>query len=232
MILELRNYHVDPTRRQEFIDHFEEQLVHTQEAAGMGVLGQFTVIGASDRFVWIRTFADMAARRMALRHFYGGPVWERHGPLANEIMSNVDDVLLLRPAATSPDPAAGYRPDPAAPPGTRQRDRDLMLVGVTTLPDDAAELGKQAAADLQRVARDTGVREVGRLVTEQSPNDFPRLPVRQDPDTFVWLVSASRSADVAQLGSALRDAVGRPARLVALEPTRRSFLPDGSRTTS
>jgi hypothetical protein len=224
MIVELRNYRVEPTRRQEFIDHFERQFVHTQEAVGIGVLGQFTVVGASDRFVWLRTFTDMASRRDVLQRFYGGPVWQRHGPLANEIMTESDDVLLLRPSATSPDLAAGYRPDPSTPPDPRRAHDGVVLAAITTLAGHADDVEPRLAAALERAARDLNLRELGRMVVEPSPNDFPRLPVRQEPGTFVWLVGAPRPAD-ATLDRALGDTVSAPVRTLVLEPTARSFLP-------
>jgi hypothetical protein len=224
MIVELRNYRLEPTRRQEFIDHFERQLVHTQEAAGIGVLGQFTVVNAPDRFVWLRMFADMASRRDALQRFYSGPVWQQHGPLANKIMTESDDVLLLRPSATSPDLAAGYRPDPSMPPNPRRDDGGVVLVAITTLAGCANDLDPQLAAALERAARDLNVRELGRMVVEPSPNDFPRLPVRQPRGTFVWLLSARRPADVI-LDRALGDTVNAPVLTLVLEPTARSYLP-------
>ena len=41
----------------------------------MRVIGTFTDLDRPDRFVWLRGFADMAARRAGLESFYGGPVW-------------------------------------------------------------------------------------------------------------------------------------------------------------
>jgi hypothetical protein len=224
MIVELRNYRLEPSRREEFIEHFERQLVHTQEAVGMGVLGQFTVAGAPDRFVWLRTFADMSSRRVALERFYGGPVWRQHGPLANEIMTDSDDVLLLRPSIMSPDLVAGYRPDPSAPPDPRRDGGGVVFAGITTLAGRAPDVEPGLAAALERAARSLDVRELGRLVTEPAPNDFPRLPVRQEPGSFVWLVGAAAPADVT-LERVLRDTIGAPVHTLVLEPTTRSFLP-------
>jgi hypothetical protein len=224
MIVELRNYRLAPSRREEFIEHFERHLLHTQEAAGMSVLGQFTVSGAPDRFVWLRTFADMSSRRVALERFYGGPVWRQHGPLANEIMTDSDEVLLLRPSMTSPDLVAGYRPDPSAAPDPRRNGGGVVIAAVTTLADHAADVEPSLAAALERAARSLDVRELGRLVAEPTPNDFLRLPVRQEPGTFVWLVGAAEPADVA-FERVLGDTIGAPVHALALEPTTRSFLP-------
>jgi hypothetical protein len=223
MIVEFRNYRLDPARRQEFVDHFEHRLVHTQEAVGIAVLGQFTVIGAPDRFVWLRAFADMTSRRIALHRFYGGAQWQLYGPLANEIMTEFDDVLLLRPSATSPDLAAGYRPNPFAPPDPR-RDNGLVLAAIATLAGCPDDVEPRQSAALESAARGLALRELARMVVEPSPNDFPRLPVRQEPGTFVWLVGAPRPVD-ASLDSALADVIDTPVRTLMLEPTARSFLP-------
>jgi hypothetical protein len=88
-------------------------------------------------------------------------------------------------------------------------------------PDDVEP--RQSAA-LESAARGLALRELARMVVEPSPNDFPRLPVRQEPGTFVWLVGAPRPVD-ASLDSALADVIDTPVRTLMLEPTARSFLP-------
>lgn len=225
MIVELRSYRLVPTRRQEFVDHFEQRFVHTQEAVGIGVLGQFTVLGEPDRFVWLRSFPDMAARRRALGAFYGGAVWSRHGPLANEIMTRSDDVLLLRQPPTSPGLSAGYRPDPAEPPPPRRHgDGDIVVAVVTTDADRGAGVA-QRLGGLRRLADGDGMLELGHLVAEPSHNDFPRLPVRDEPDAFVWLAAMRSTAGAEHVRSVLCAAAGGTATVLALAPTPRSFLP-------
>jgi quinol monooxygenase YgiN len=90
-----------PGRRDELIALFDREFVETQEAVGMTVLGQFRDLDDPDRFVWLRSFADMAARKEALTRFYGGPVWRAHRERANATMIDSDDVLLLRPVGGS-----------------------------------------------------------------------------------------------------------------------------------
>ena len=108
--------------RETLIDLFDRELVETQEAAGMRVLGQFRDLDDPDAFVWLRGFRDMPARGRALTAFYDGPVWERHGGAAGATMIDSDDVLLLRPVDTrlaSPSlPTVVPPPAPARfPPG-------------------------------------------------------------------------------------------------------------------
>lgn len=234
MIVEIRNYRLVASRREEFIDLFEGRLVHSQEALGMGVPGRFTVVGAPNRFVWLRTFADMPSRRVALERFYTGPVWRRHGPLANEIITDSDDVVLLRPSMTSPDLLGGYRPRPSRPRDPRRGGGRVVLAAITRLAGSAGDVEPPVAEALERAARNLGVRELGRLVTEPTPNDFPRLPVRQEPGTFVWLVDAmggeaapadAMAAADGAIERALGDAIDAPVRTLVLEPTTRSYLP-------
>ncbi len=96
MIFELRQYTLHPGRRDELIDLFERELIAPQEEAGMRILGQFRDLDDPDRFVWMRSFPDMDARREALARFYGGPIWKAHRDAANATMIDSDDVLLLR----------------------------------------------------------------------------------------------------------------------------------------
>ncbi len=65
-MLELRQYTLRPGRRDDLIELFERELVRPQEAVGMRVLGTFRDLDDSDRFVWLRGFADMTSRRSGL----------------------------------------------------------------------------------------------------------------------------------------------------------------------
>lgn len=127
----------------------------------MRVLGQFRDLDRPDRFVWLRGFADAAARRAALTSFYDGPVWAKHGPAANDTMVDWHDVLLLRPVLPFRLPAA--RPTTDEPP-TR------LMISV------------HPRADEVDLARDE---PVGLLVSDPTLNTFPRLPVREGEDVAV-----------------------------------------------
>jgi hypothetical protein len=84
-------------RREELIELFETELLHTQEAVGSRVLAQFRDLDHPDTFTWMRGFRDMDHRRRALMAFYGGPVWAQHRDAANATMIDSDNVLLLTP---------------------------------------------------------------------------------------------------------------------------------------
>lgn len=77
-VVELRQYTLHPGQRDTLVTLFERELIESQEAAGIRVLGQFEDLDRPDRFVWFRGFAGMAGRHAALTAFYGGPVWAEH----------------------------------------------------------------------------------------------------------------------------------------------------------
>lgn len=160
-LVELRQYTLRPGRRDDLVALFDRELVETQEACGMRVLGQFRDLDRPDRFVWLRGFTDAAAREAALSAFYGGPVWAEHGPAANDTMLEWHDVLLLRPVTPLRLPQARPSYDAAAGP---------------------LSISVHARADAS--ALDSGD-VLGLLVTDPTPNTFARLPVRDDADVAV-----------------------------------------------
>ena len=158
-VVELRRYTLRPGARETLIELFDRELVETQEAVGMAVLGQFRDLDDPDAFVWLRGFADMDARRRGLEAFYGGPVWAEHRDAANATMIDSDDVLLLR--ATTP-----IEHDPRR--RTTRSDSPVVTLTVHHLAPGAS----------------AGV-PPGALVTERAANDFPALPVREDANVVV-----------------------------------------------
>ncbi|KJY38801.1 nipsnap superfamily protein [Streptomyces sp. NRRL S-495] len=157
-IVELRRYTLHPGARDTLIELFEREFVTGQEAAGIAVGGRFRDLDDPDRFVWLRSFPDMASRRRSLEAFYGGPVWRRHREAANATMLDSDDVFLLR--------GPGFVPT------------DVEVLATVCHPPDAAAFDAYAARHLgpsHAVHR-----------TEHAPNDFPALPVREGEDVRVW----------------------------------------------
>ena len=107
-VVELRQYTLKPGARDTLVEIFEAEFVESQEELGTDIGGIFHDRDDPDRFVWMRGFASMEARKAALDAFYYGPVWKEHAAAANATMIDSDDVLLLRPT----DP-----PHPPAEPG-------------------------------------------------------------------------------------------------------------------
>ncbi|MFJ3161101.1 NIPSNAP family protein [Streptomyces kanasensis] len=233
-VVELRQYTLRPGRRDELVELFDREFVESQEEVGMAVLGQFRDLDDPDRFVWLRGFRDMQERHRGLGAFYGGPVWERHGPAANATMVSSDDVLLLRPLAgagptarVAPRPAVGA-PDPGG----------VVSAVVWSFPP-----GRREGADLVRdgllpALRRTGPAPVAVLATEPAANTFPRLPVRTGENVVVALTpypdEAARRRHLARLHGdrGARDEVlgplerelTAPPQVLRLGPTARSLL--------
>lgn len=121
-IVELRQYTMRPGGRDALAELFADHLIEGQQAVGMRVLGLYRDLDRPDRFVWLRGFSDMAARKLALTRFYGeSQTWRTHGPAANETMVDSSDVLLLRPLTElrfpiAPRTVATIHPEPANAP--------------------------------------------------------------------------------------------------------------------
>jgi quinol monooxygenase YgiN len=185
-VLELRQYTLHPGRRDELIALFEREFVETQEAAGMRVFGTFRDLDDPDRFVWLRGFADMAARADALGAFYGGPAWQRHRDAANATMMDSDNVLLLRPLVCDQGLQAALLPRPAidASPAAG----GVFTITVCPLREPATDALVHA---FDQCIHPWWVGVGGDLLacwaTESAANNFPRLPVREGEPVIAWL---------------------------------------------
>lgn len=217
-VIELRQYTLHPGCREALIDLFEREFVETQQALGMQVLGTFRDLDRPDRFVWLRGFAGMAARAEALAAFYGGPVWRAHRDVANATMIDSDDVLLLRPLPpwTLPQMPRAPRGALAAPPG-------VVIAAVLPWPDrdDGTALRHVTSAFTQ-----AGTAPLAVLATEPSPNNFPRLPVREGEPVRVVLSLLRGDADGSSLRIQrhLREQLPHGTPVLRLAPTPRSSL--------
>ena len=185
-VVELRQYTLHPSQRETLIELFDREFVETQEAVGTAVMGQFRDLDAPDRFVWLRGFADMDNRAKGLGAFYGGAVWQKHRDAANVTMIDSDNVLLLRPAW----PGAGV--------AMRGRNRATGMVRMARpglLDASIFYLREPAPPDLLRFCREVmtpclqrgGADVLGWYITESTPNNFPRLPVREGENVLVGL---------------------------------------------
>lgn len=183
-VIELRQYRMKPGRRDDLIALFEREFVESQEAHGMSLLGQFRDLDAPGHFVWMRGFESMAARKVALEGFYGGPVWQAHRSAANATLDDNDDVLLLKP----PVPAARLDLPPRRPEGA-----DLgpgSLIGLTIQALDGPpppDLADRFEGEVRPALEATGAAVLGWMVTEAAENSFPRLPVREGEQVLAWI---------------------------------------------
>jgi hypothetical protein len=234
-VIELRDYLLHPNQRDVLIELFEREFIETQEAHGMRVMGQFRDLDRPDHFVWLRGFADMAARQRGLEGFYGGDVWRAYRTAANATMIDADNVRLLRHARATwalASPAAP-RPHRDAEAALPQSVFVLMVAALATAPDEAFK--RTFERDALPLLRECGLMPIGVFETEPARNNFPRLPVREGEPVFAWL-SRSISEGAADQALARWDASQRAAAAVwprlgihevqrmRLQPCARSWL--------
>jgi len=223
-VFELRRYRLRPGQRDTLIALFDAEFVETQEAAGMSVIGQFRDCGAPDQFVWFRGFGDQAGRSAALPLFYGGPVWAEHGPAANATMIDSDDVLMLKPAAAIP----AFADLPPRPAGAFSDEGSLILQATHHLPPDlSVEKAHRSAAAIAALASAGGATVLASLVSDHSPNGFPRLPVRVGANAVVTVVrprAGQFDAVAERMKGGGADAPVLSVEIARLMPTARSRL--------
>ena len=181
-IVELRQYTLHPGKRDTLIELFDREFVTGQEATGMTIIGQFRDLDNPDRFVWLRGFADMPSRERSLTDFYGGPVWKAHSAAANATMIDSNNVLLLHPARSE----SGFMVVPT----TRAKAASKGIIVATIYYFDVPVTDEFVAffeREVKPVLEDTGASVLSYFVTDASPNTFPRLPVREGENVFVWV---------------------------------------------
>ena len=230
--LELRNYLLEGGRTADFIRYFEEHFLASQRDEGMHVLGQFEVVDRPDRFVWMRGFADMTARRRGLEGFYGGACWLARRSAANAMMREHHDVHLLRPLGSLERMTAGVSPgDRAAePPGLAPPSTGLVAVDFYRAAGALARLVEVFGERVHAALVEHEHQVLGRFVAELTPNDYPRLPVVQDPALLVVVTAYRDRAHHARLSAERRVPADVRALLTAdvatllLRPTARSIV--------
>jgi hypothetical protein len=207
-LIELRQYLLRPSRRDELIQLFEREFVESQEALGMKLFGLFCDAARPDYFIWMRGFRDMQSRRRALEQFYGGPVWNAHGGAANATMIDSDNVLLLRDA----QPGSGFDPSTANVP-----DPLFCVIFSFATASECERFAHRFLSEFrpQSVAGISPI--LAAYVTESSANTFTRLPVREGEHHFVAFVFGIPPEDLSSFAS-------KASQVINLVPTRRSSL--------
>lgn len=232
-VVELRQYSLHPGTRETLITLFEREFVEPQEAAGMCVIGQFRDLDRPDVFTWLRGFPDMTSRAESLSAFYDGSVWAEYRDQANATMISSDNVRLLRPAIPSTGFVLGDGPPGAGEAGGA----GLFVATIYTLSADAApKFSDLFYSTLVPCLAGAGAWPIASFITEPSVNTFPRLPVREGENAFVWFAHFD---DVAEYGRhvlnlaadhdwrtsarrALEQSIVTPPEVWRLAPTARS----------
>jgi hypothetical protein len=178
-------YSLYPGRRDELIRLFEREFIESQEAVGIQVIGQFYDLDDRDRFIWLRGFHDMPARAESLHAFYSGPVWKAHREAANATMIDSDNVLLLR----RPEERCGFSFNGAnrPPPGSRTKQEGFVAATVFYFDRPVnAEFIRYFEKTMQPELVKSGASLLAYFITEDSPNTFPQLLVREGEHAFAW----------------------------------------------
>jgi len=232
-VIELRNYRLADGRTGEFIRYFEEHFLVSQRDEGMHVLGQFAVVDHPDRFVWIRGFTDRATRLRGLTAFYDGAFWLARRETANAMIREHHDVHLLRPlgsietltGSASLDDRAPREPAGLTPPST-----GLVVVDFYRAAGARDRLVDVFETRVRSALVDHGYQVLGHFVADLTTNDYPRLPVTQDPALLVVLTACRDQAHHARLTTGWRLPVEAQALLTAdvttllMRPTARSLV--------
>jgi quinol monooxygenase YgiN len=235
-IVELRQYTLHPGQRDVLIDLFEREFIESQEAHGMKVLGTFRDLDNPDRFVWIRGFPDMASRASALEAFYTGPAWQTHRQAANATMVDSDNVLLLHAARAGSELPTDTTA--RAPKGTATSPEGLVVATIYYFEQPPGPAFVEFFEKTVRPRLDAaGIAVRASYVTERSPNNFPRLPIREHEHAFVWisvfpnlaryeecLKGLSRSDGWSEVVLSMRQKLKGAPEILRLQPTPRSAL--------
>ena len=240
-IVELRQYTLHSGKRDTLIELFDREFVETQEAVGIQVIGQFRNLDDPNQFVWLRGFNEMSAREQSLQAFYGGPVWKANRDAANATMIDSDNVLLLRLA----HPTSGFslenkhRPQPGS-----VAIRDGFVTATIYYFDKPANSSfiNYFENAVQPALIEAGASILAYFVTEDSPNTFPALPVREGENVFVWFAGFPNQATYEhhvdelagsklwkdEISKSLKRRLKRKPELLRLSPTSRSRLTGSS----
>lgn len=225
-IIEFRRYTTIEGGQAAFARYFETLFPEAFQQLGAMALGQFTERERRNSFLWLRGFASWEQRAVVNAAFYYGPVWKEHKATLNGLMTDSDDVLLLRPLRAGSGVPTLPTVDPWQEPHGAQGEAVAVLFSVQPgagTPEHLAELAAPAFA----AWRESGWREAGVLATLDMPNNFPQLPVRGDGPHLVWLGIAAPGTGapaLEALDNSARALLRSAPECIVLRPTPRSRL--------
>jgi hypothetical protein len=174
-VFELRQYTLKGGMRAAFTGLFEREFVTSQNVVGSHVRAVFRDLDDPDRFVWMRGFTDMDARKAALEAFYYGPVWKAHRNEANDMIVDSDNVMLLSPVTGTVGPDT-------------LRGKSVIRVTIYRLRSvEAVAFAAFFNSRMRPVIEAAGAHVAATLSTNNVENNFPRLPVREHDPVFMWI---------------------------------------------
>ena len=239
-IVELRQYTVHPGMRDPFIVNFEREFIDTQEATGgIRVIGEFRDLDDPNHFVWLRGFPDMPSRATSLQDFYGGPIWKAHRDEANAHFTDTDNVLLLHATDASSEFNLGDAKRAAI--GATENPRGLLIATIyyfdQPVSNQFVHFFEEKMVPALKKFDATPIAHFG---SETSPNNFPRLTIRENDHVFVWFAmyrdvptyekqSEKLNHSVVwkdTIENPLRQQLVKPPQVLRLTPAPRSLLHD------
>lgn len=236
-VVELRQYTALPGKRDDLIRLYEERFIESQEAAGISLPGQFRVTSNPNQFDWLQGFRSMSARLKGFNAFYQGSAWRTYRARVNEELLENGNVLLLQPAhAGSGFPDSGT---PRPPIGSTAAPHGVVVATIYYLgANSSARFDRYFEQTIRPVVTRYGARVLATFVTDHSPNNFPKLPVRGDVDVFLWFACYASGTAYRQFETSLTadprwwaiqgdfalDQMYLPTEIHVLQPTPRSTL--------
>ena len=182
--IEFRRYLVKETERQHFAQYFEAYFPEAFQQLGAIAAGSFFERNNQSGFTWIRGFHTIDDRAIVNAAFYFGSVWNEHRNALNDLMTDSDNVMLLRPLSTERGITILPAVDPVREPNGAQ---GVVVAQVFAVQPGSVEAFAKAADPAFAKYRAAGAREAGVLVTLDVKNNFPQLPIRTDGPYLVWL---------------------------------------------
>ena len=229
-VVEFRRYTIRDGEREHFAQYFESFFPEAFQQLGAIAIGQFLERGKNSRFTWLRAFHTMDERAKVNALFYFGPLWKEHAATLNSLMTDSDNVLLLRPLSRERNITVLPAVDPVK---EEKGAQGIAIAQIFALKAGCVDAFAQQAESTFGRYREAGAREAAVLVTLDAPNNFPQLPVRTDGPYLVWLgivenesslKSFTRLLESAQQPLSRTDLLRAAPEIVVLDPTKRSRL--------
>jgi hypothetical protein len=181
---EFRRYTIKDGEREHFAQYFESYFPEAFQQLGAIAAGSFFERRNHFGFTWIRGFRTIEDRAIANAAFYYGPVWKEHKKTLNDLMTDSDNVMLLRPLSLE----RGVPILPAVDPVTEANGaQGIVVAQIFAVKANSVEAFAKEAEITFASYRAAGAREAGVLVTLDVTNNFPQLPIRTDGPYLVWL---------------------------------------------
>jgi hypothetical protein len=230
-VFEFRRYTIKAGEREHFAQYFESYFPEAFQQLGAIAAGSFFERRNQFGFTWIRGFHTIEDRAVANAAFYYGPVWKEHKKTLNDLMTDSDNVMLLRPLSAERNVPVLPAVDSVTEANGAQ---GIVVAQIFAVKANSVETFAKEAETTFASYRARGAREAGVLVTLDVTNNFPQLPIRTDGPYLVWLgilrdnqMLENEFAPAAECSLPSLSATGllRAApELVILDPTHRSRL--------